>query len=48
MIGCYLTGDVDASEPRHPVQVREVVLVLGADGLQPGGSPGEAGLQYTI
>lgn len=29
----HLTGDVDAPEPRHPVQVGEVILVRGADGL---------------
>ena len=40
----HLTGDIDAPEPRHPVQVREVILVRGADGLEPGCSPGQAGL----
>ena len=42
--GGHLTGDVDAPESRHLVEVSEVVLVRGADGLEPGGSPGQAGL----
>ena len=40
----HLTGDVDAPKTRHPVQVCKVILVRGADGLEPGGSPGQAGL----
>ena len=42
--GGNLTSDVDAPEPRHLVEVSKVVLVRGADGLEPGCSPGQAGL----